>query len=83
MPMLQTPLANKHATLVTLFMNAVDETITEQDKLSDMTTNSPAMKRLLKYLPPRGTPTTDFAPEIIKFSLARDAVSTYDHIFER
>ena len=82
-PMLQTPLVNKHATLVTLFMNAVDETMTDDDKMSDLNTNNSATKRLVQYLPPKGAPTSTYAPEIIKFSFARDLVSTYYHIFDR
>lgn len=82
-PLLQTPLQNPHATLITLFMNAVDETMTDQDKIRDMTPNSTSTKRLLRYLPPKGRPTSRFDPELIKFNLARDYVTTYDHIFER
>jgi hypothetical protein len=82
-PLLQGPLVNPHATLITLFMNAVDENITDQDRLSDMTRNSPTTKRLLKYLRPKGVPTNSYDPEIIKMSYARDNVATYDHIFDR
>jgi hypothetical protein len=82
-PLLQGPLINPHATLITLFMNAVDENITDQDQISDMTPHSPTTKRLLKYLPPKGMPTNPFDPELIKISFARDNVATYDHIFDR
>ncbi|KAK7987452.1 hypothetical protein PG989_007767 [Apiospora arundinis] len=80
---IETPRANKHATLLTLFMNAVDETITDQDKLSEMTPNSPVTKLLLKYLPPKRSRTSPYDPEIVKFSLARDIISTYDRFFDR
>jgi hypothetical protein len=82
-PLLQGPLVNPHATLVTLFMNAVDENITEKDQMSSISANSPATKRLVKYLPPKGMPANPYDPEIIKISLARDNVVTYDHIFAR
>jgi hypothetical protein len=64
-------------------MNAVDENITDQDRTAEMTPHSPATKRLLKYLPPKGMPTSSSDPKIIKFSYARDMVATYDHIFDR
>jgi hypothetical protein len=82
-PLLQGPLINPHATLITLFMNAVDENITDQDRIADMTPHSPTTKRLLKYLPPNGMPVNPSGPEIIKFSYARDNIATYDHIFDR
>lgn len=82
-PLLQGPLINPHATLITLFMNAVDENMTDQDRVADLTPHSPTTKRLLKYLPPKGMPTNPSDPEIIKFSFARDNVATYDHIFDR
>jgi hypothetical protein len=82
-PLLQGPLINPHATLITLFMNAVDEKITEHDRTAEMTQHSPTTKRLLKYLPPKGMPTNPFDPKPIKFSLARESVATYDHIFHR
>ncbi|KAK7937625.1 uncharacterized protein PG986_014493 [Apiospora aurea] len=80
---IESSLDNKHATLLTLFMNAVHETMTDQDKLFEMTLNSPVTKRLLQYLPPKRRPTSPYDPELVKVSLARDIVSTYDHVFDR
>jgi hypothetical protein len=83
-PLLQGPIINPHATLITLFMNAVDENITDQDRVAEMTPHSPTTKRLLKYLPPKIIlATSTFHPEIIKFSYAQDTIATYDHIFDR
>jgi hypothetical protein len=82
-PLLQTPLDNPHATLVTLFMNAVDETLTDEDRIQDLTAHSPTTKRLFKYLPPKRRPTSPYDPELIKFNLGRDLVKPYDHIFDR
>lgn len=82
-PLLQGPLINPHATLITLFMNAVEETKTDQDRVSGISLHSPAVKRLLKYLPLKGMPTSSYDPELIKFAYARDIVTTYDHIFDR
>jgi hypothetical protein len=82
-PLLQSPLVNPHATLITLFMNAVDEGITYEERIADMLPHSPTTKRLLKYLPRKGMPTSKYDPELIKFNFARDCVATYDHVFDR
>ncbi|KEY75023.1 hypothetical protein S7711_01362 [Stachybotrys chartarum IBT 7711] len=82
-PLLQDTLDNPHATLITLFMNAVDETLTDEDRRSVMTLNSMSTRRLLRYLPPNGAPPSQYDPRIIKFNLARDLVTTYDNIFDR
>jgi hypothetical protein len=82
-PLLQTPLENPHATRVTLFINAIDETLTDQDRLHDLTAHSSTTKSLLKYLPPKGRPTSTSDPEIVRFNLGRGFVTTYDHIFDR
>ncbi|RGP78863.1 set and mynd domain-containing 3 [Fusarium longipes] len=81
--LLRAPSVNPHATLITLFMNVVDENMTQRDQMADATPNSPSTKRLLKFLPPRRPPTSSNDPDIIKFSYARDYVRTYDHIFDR
>lgn len=84
-PLLQTPLENPHATLITLFMNAVDETLTDQDKLRDMTSNLSTSKRLFEYLNPKGgpRPTSSYDPLFIKSNLGRDLLAAYDHTFDR
>ena len=82
-PLLQGPSINPHATLITLFMNAVDESLTPQDRMADVGKNSRATKRLLKYLPLKGWPTNPYDPQVIKFSYAQEKVATYDHIFDR
>jgi hypothetical protein len=83
-PLLQGPLINPHATLITLFMNAVEENRTDQDRTASMNPHSPTTKRLLKYLPPKRIMQNYISdPEIIKISYARDSVATYDHIFDR
>lgn len=83
-PLLQSPSINPHATLITLFMNAVDETRTQQDQMNDMGPHTQTTKRLLKYLPPKGISTINISdPELIKFSFARDSVANHDNIFDR
>lgn len=81
-PLLQPPLINPHATLITLFMNAVNKNITDRDQIADMTPQSPTTKRLLKYLPPK-RPAGANDPEIIKFLYARNIIATYDHVFNK
>ena len=87
-PLLQRPVINPYATLITLFMNAVDENMTNKDRMADMTLHSPTTKRLFKYLPhkgvhPNGMQLEESNPDVIKFSLARDSVATFDHVFDR
>lgn len=79
-PLLQAPHINPHATLITLFMNAVEEITTDRDRKASMTL---ASKRLLKYLPIKARPTNPSGPDIIKFTYALDQVATYDHVFDR
>ncbi|KFZ20600.1 hypothetical protein V501_00028 [Pseudogymnoascus sp. VKM F-4519 (FW-2642)] len=85
MPLLQGPLVNPHATLITLFMNAVDESMTNKDQMALITKHSPEAKRLLRYLPPidMGMLMNPGSPDIIRYLCAQDIVATYDHIFNR
>jgi hypothetical protein len=83
MPLLQTPHENPHATLITLFMNAVDETLSEGDIRRDLTAHSQTTKRVFKYMPKTGKPYSLYNPMVIKFNLGRELVTTYDHISDR
>jgi hypothetical protein len=84
MPLLQGPSINPHATLITLFMNAIDENMTDQDRIAETNPHSLTTKRLLEYLPLKGVPPNNISdPRVIKLSFARDSVATYDHIFDR
>lgn len=82
-PLLQSPLVNPHATLITLFLNAVEATLSEQDRLHGLTEHSAVTRRLFKYLPPKGRPASPYDPELVKFNLGRDLVTTYDNVFDR
>ncbi|OTA07713.1 hypothetical protein A9Z42_0086210 [Trichoderma parareesei] len=82
-PLLQGPLVNRHATLITLFMNAVDDTMTQRDRLAAMSPQSQPTRRLLKYLPINGPPEGSYDPAIIKMSYARANVGRYDDVFDR
>ncbi|RBR26226.1 uncharacterized protein FIESC28_01009 [Fusarium coffeatum] len=82
-PLLRFPSVNSHATLVTLFMNVVDENLTNQDRMAEAKLGSPSTERLLQFLPPDHSPTSRYDPGFIMFSFARDSVTAYDSIFER
>ncbi|KAF5962848.1 hypothetical protein FBULB1_13786 [Fusarium bulbicola] len=66
-PLLRSPVCNPHATLITLFMNLIEENMTQWDRVHDATSTSATTQRLLKYLP-------FTRPPIFK---------TYDRVFER
>ncbi|KAJ0336226.1 hypothetical protein KNSL1_013354 [Colletotrichum chrysophilum] len=82
-PLLQSPLVDPHGTLITLFMNAVDENATEMERLTDMKADGMVMKRIHKYLSPSGRPLNYYDTTIFKIMAARDCVPTYDHVFDR
>ncbi|KAF3387278.1 hypothetical protein F1880_000152 [Penicillium rolfsii] len=85
-PLLQNNEQNPHATLITLFMNAVEETMTTmnpEDGLQGLDPNSRASRDLLKYIPPKEKPRSIYDPSLIKFQHARELVAKYDHVFER
>ncbi|KAF5565162.1 SET MYND domain-containing protein, partial [Fusarium pseudoanthophilum] len=51
-PLLRHPSVNPHATLITLFMNMVDEQSTDEDRIEGIKNpRSKSAKRIIKYLP--------------------------------
>ena len=82
-PLLQETLVNPHATLITLFMNAVDENTTDQERFANMAPHSLSSNRLRKYLPLKTAPTSEWDPELIKWGYVRDSLGPHDHIFDR
>ncbi|KAJ6011517.1 hypothetical protein N7451_002929 [Penicillium sp. IBT 35674x] len=82
-PLLQSPLQNPHATLITLFLNTVNDNLTAQDKLQIVSMESREMKSLFEFLPPNGSPIDGFETGVVKFSFAREIVGRYDHVFGR
>jgi uncharacterized membrane protein (DUF106 family) len=79
-PLLQTPLQNPHATLITLFMNAVEETLTDEDRMQGMTSHSRETKDLFQYIRANSGNNPDV---ITKLTVGRELVAKYDHIFDR
>lgn len=82
-PLLQAPRDNPHATLLTLFLNAVEEATTDKDRMNSMRHDSVSTRRLLHYLPLSGVPESEYDPHFLRFSYARDLVSDPRPIFKR
>ncbi|KAK1624557.1 hypothetical protein BDP81DRAFT_437802 [Colletotrichum phormii] len=79
-PLLQSPLINPHATLITLFMNTVDENITETEKLAEIKADGTVTKRIYEYLSLSRRPLTYYDTTIFKIMAARDYILTYNHL---
>ncbi|KAH7182258.1 uncharacterized protein B0J16DRAFT_356302 [Fusarium flagelliforme] len=71
-PLLRSPSINSHATLITSFMNVVDENLANQDRMAEAKVGSASTN-----------PTSRYDPGVIMFSFARDSVTAYDSIFDR
>lgn len=82
-PLLQPVADNPHATLITLFLNAVEENLTNEDRMRDLVQSSLPSRRLLHYIPPRGPRIVKYDPIIIKNLMGRDLVMEYDFVFDR
>lgn len=50
-PLLQTPHENPNATLLMLFMNAVDEEAIQEERNADIENRMLEMKRVIQYIP--------------------------------
>ncbi len=90
MNLLQPPLTNPHATLITLFRNAIRETMTMQDRVKDMSTYRPETKLIGQYFWHIGIrPGFDlmagpeYDPKVIQWVYAQASLAAYDPIFDR
>ncbi|KAH7480252.1 hypothetical protein FOMA001_g8824 [Fusarium oxysporum f. sp. matthiolae] len=79
-PLLRAPSINPHATLITLFMNMVEEYSTNEDKVKSVKTSS---ERVFKYLPPQRPIRGGNDPFITMVAYAHGHVQKYDHILKR
>ena len=79
--MLQSPLENPHATLITLFLNAVHETMTAEETSSGMDTSGASC--LKAYLSTQGPPSPALNSVAVKYIGGWDLIRDYDHIFDR
>ncbi|PKK48400.1 hypothetical protein CI102_8134 [Trichoderma harzianum] len=89
--LLQPPLANPHATLITLFRNAIPETLSRQDVTAALFTDHPETRLMrasiahraiangYEYLPDHHM--SD--PKVIQWVYAQANLSNYDAVFER
>ncbi|KAG4287362.1 hypothetical protein FPRO06_05014 [Fusarium proliferatum] len=85
-PLLRSPTVNPHATLITRFMDAVQENMTSEDRVGPTpgSDKHEEMVALLDgYFPETALPTTTWDAIIVKFVLATDLVRTFDHIFDK
>ncbi|KAJ5890842.1 uncharacterized protein N7473_007070 [Penicillium subrubescens] len=80
---IDTPNQNPHATLITLFMNAVEEVMTLEDRLQGLAPDSRALRDSRKYLPLNKKPDSRYDPVLMKVQYAQELVARYEHVFER
>jgi hypothetical protein len=84
-PLLKQPSQNPHATLITLFLNAVDEVSTPADRFANIVSETEKLKRYMplnqqllsqrhKYM---------YHSEVLAFSDARIMVRNFDSLFQR
>lgn len=79
-PLLQAPSLNPHATLITLFMNVVEEYSAPLcGQLANLSRDKSVIPRVMKHLSLKGMLT---GPDLIKFIYAIGCVTTYDHILD-
>ncbi|KAK8917376.1 hypothetical protein VCV18_009840 [Metarhizium anisopliae] len=77
--LLKEPQTNPHATLITLFMNAVPETVTKRDEYASLREE---LSQVTKYL----TPSFSIAPydaDRLRIDSCRDMVRNNDKFFDR
>lgn len=83
-PLLQSKVTNSHATLITLFMNAVDETHhLDPEGGPRISTHDQAMKRALEYLSAPPTSLTPNSPFFFKVLSSLDGVSNHEKTLDR
>lgn len=79
--LLQPPSINPHATLIMLFMNVVDETLTQEDERSD---TMASFQTRMKYLGlPRKPPSSMYDPGMILLNFAGSLIRDFDKYFNR
>lgn len=78
--LLKSPAVNPHATLITLFMNAVSEMITEQDERETVQGD---IKQVWKYMPPSPLLHSRYDAAAIVMDVGRTQVRDNDKYFDR
>ncbi|KAI9372814.1 hypothetical protein BJX61DRAFT_542323 [Aspergillus egyptiacus] len=84
-PLLRPINGNPKATIITLFIEAVDKKLTHSDVAHLNSPKSPIFKRLLKYIPldPVSGTKWEFDPDLLKWGVGLWLVTRYDHIWDR
>ena len=82
-PLLEAPRVNQHATLITLFMNAVEESITEKERYASIKPNSETTRALAQYLPVKAQLSSRYDPQLVISLCAREIIGKYDSPFDR
>lgn len=85
MPCLQPVEANPHATLITLFMNSIEEFMTDEDHKRLALVGDASAEPVLKYLypPPPNLLLSRYDRFTFRFMFGKDLVVPFDHIFAR
>ncbi|KAF9773218.1 hypothetical protein IL306_009010 [Fusarium sp. DS 682] len=82
-PLLRSPTENPHATLITLFMDGIEENKTIADQVGDVHAFSANVHRLIGYLPLVQRQLGLYDGELIKYMCAADLVRNHDHILDK
>ncbi|PLB54875.1 hypothetical protein P170DRAFT_483657 [Aspergillus steynii IBT 23096] len=82
-PLLQPHTENPHATVITLFMNAIDQVMTDADRMQIIEHDSRIKKDLPRFLPQNTRPCSPYDPSIVKMVFAGGVIARHDHIFNR
>jgi hypothetical protein len=77
--LLDDPMVSPHATLLCLFLNAVDET---ERMLGDMTMQTRDMMRAMPFFTRTGKPTSKYDPKIVLSTAAKDYMRDGDYYFD-
>ena len=77
-PSLDAPADNPHSTLISAFLNAVDET---ERLLADAAMQMRDMARALPFLSCSGTPKSRYDPTVVLSTAAKDLMRDADHYF--
>lgn len=79
-PLMRESAANPHATMIMLFMNAVDEGLTEAEGAEDLVASA---KVLRNFLPPLCNPQSRYDPAVMRIHMAQSLVRRSDKYFKR
>lgn len=79
-PLLQKKSTNPHATLIMLFMNAIEENLTPADQAASFRSS---MAQVVKFLPPPVSRTHSYDPCYLKYMLAADLFRDNDRFFNK